>query len=177
MFGNIPWRTLAFASSLGMLVALGTNTAAYGQAETAPSCTSSQVSAEIQLEGVGLSNLWALLILTNQGAECTLRGFPGLRLVSADGRPLGTRVDTRTPEDQVPTVTLSYLDGAASELHWVHGRNFSEGDDGTPGSLPVSITLSLPGDTDGITMPWNFGFVLGETEGPAEIDATAFTVR
>lgn len=171
----MPRRVALCSAAAGMLVTLGTTGAAFGQAEAPSSCGASQLDGVIEFLGPALGNRYARLVVSNQGAECTLQGYPGMQLVAADGRLLGTRVDPRPSMDPGPTtVTLPYLASAASELHWIVGPCFTEGDDGTLESRPVSVTVFPPGGTDGIAVPWDFGPVCGEPEGPSEIDATAF---
>jgi hypothetical protein len=174
LVGNVRRRTLVYAAIAGTLGTLGAGTAALGQAETPASCTASQLGGVIVFRDAAAGNRYARLVVTNQGDGCTLRGFPGLQLMAADGRLLATRVDPTGPEDGASPVAVPHLASVASELHWVIGPCFTGGDDGTPESRPVSVTVSPPGENNGIEVLWNFGPVCGEPDGPSEIDASAF---
>jgi hypothetical protein len=169
------WRVAAGVIATGVLAALGTGTgSAYGAAETPAACTASQLSGAVEYEDAAAGNRYARLVLTNQGEACTLQGYPGMQLVGADGRLLGTRVYPREPEAVPPLVQLATLASAAAELHWIVGPCFTQGDDGTPDSRPVSVVVFPPGAADGLTVPWSLGYVCGEAEGPSEIGAAPF---
>lgn len=177
---NVRWRAALWTAAAGALVTLGSTATAYAQSNppdpTAP-CGVSQLDAAINFRGAAAGNRYAVLVVTNKGAECTLQGHPGLQLVAVDGRLLGTRVDPRDIDPVPPAVTLPTSASATSELHWIVGPCGTEGDDGTAEARPAAITVSVPGSTDGITLSWPFGAVCGEPEGPAEIDASAFTAQ
>lgn len=165
------WRAACVASAVAV-VTLGGAGATRADASPAAPCSGGRLAGAIEFKGAGVGNRYARLVVTNQGEACTLEGHPGLQLVGADGRLLGTQVSPRGNEPS--EVSLPHLASAASELHWIVGPCSTQGDDGTPEARPASITVTPPGDTTGIAVPWTFGYVCGEIDGPAKIDASPF---
>jgi hypothetical protein len=161
------------AATAGVLVTLGMSGAA--RADTGPpaACAASQLTGSLIFDDAAAGNRYARLVVINHAeADCTMQGYPALQLIAVDGRLLGTEVD---PDDSTPAaVTVPNLGTATSRLHWHVGPCFTQGDDGTPESRPALVTVTPPGDAAGVDVPWEFGPVCGEPDGPSLIHATAF---
>lgn len=158
----------AGAALLGAALAPGSAHAA----AAVPGCAAAQLSGAVVFDDAAAGNRYGRLVLTNRGGACTLDGFTGLQLVAADGRALPTDAVPRGGDPTV--VTLGAGGTAEANLHWILGPCFTAGDDGTPGSLPVAIIVTPPGGAGDLTVPWEFGWVCGDPDGPARIDVGAF---
>ncbi|MFQ6147490.1 DUF4232 domain-containing protein [Streptomyces seoulensis] len=104
--------------------------------------------------------------LTNQGAACTLDGFPGLTLAAGS--------DTAAvPEDktgQAQKLTLAKGDTASFTLTYVRGKA------GDAKSLAAtSLKIALPGASDAKSYPWSYGPVQGKSDAAhPDASVTAF---
>lgn len=161
----------AGAAALGAAVVAGP---AHATGTDLPVCTTGQLTGEVVYQGAAAGNRYAELVVTNHGDACTLYGFAGLQLIGADGRLLQTNAEQRPTGTDPSLVTLPGAGSAVADLHWIVGPCFTAGDDGTPESRPVALTVTPPDETTGFTVAWTLGAVCGEIDGPAKIDISAF---
>ncbi|MFJ5260999.1 DUF4232 domain-containing protein [Streptomyces sp. NPDC088387] len=103
--------------------------------------------------------------LTNQGAECVLDGFPGLRLESGQDA-----VDV--PADKAATaqkLTLAKDTAATFTITYVRGEK------GGPGTVDATnVRLSLPGGDESTDLPWSYGPVAAADGGAPDASVSAF---
>ncbi|MFC7913640.1 DUF4232 domain-containing protein [Streptomyces sp. NPDC057386] len=101
--------------------------------------------------------------LTGHGDECTLDGFPQVKL-NAGG------TDTEVPADeaaQSQKLTLAEGTEASFTVTYVRG--------GTGAGLPVDkLTVSLPGSDAASSFPWAYGPVAAGAKGAPEATVSAF---
>ncbi|WP_328449808.1 DUF4232 domain-containing protein [Streptomyces sp. NBC_00386] len=91
--------------------------------------------------------------LTNKGARCTLKGFPGLTVEAG-----GTSAEIAADESAAPQeLTLAKDDTASFTITYVRG---AEGDAKTLAAKTLKI--SLPGADTTQSYPWSFGPVAGK---------------
>ncbi|WP_339130673.1 DUF4232 domain-containing protein [Streptomyces sp. f51] len=91
--------------------------------------------------------------LTNKGARCTLKGFPGLSVVAG-----GTSADIAADKSAAPEeLTLAKGDTASFTITYVRG---AEGDAKT---LAVkTLKIALPGADTTQSFPWSYGPLAGK---------------
>ncbi len=98
------------------------------------------------------------IVVTNSShVACTLDGYLGLRLLSADQRPLATQVtrgDTFFETDPGPhLITVQPGQQLAADLAWSHPSAPSD-----PQVSPAYLQVTTPGATDGsFTIPFRVG--------------------
>jgi hypothetical protein len=104
--------------------------------------------------------------LTNQGAECTLKGFPAVDLL-ADG---GTTSVSAEQSAQARPLTLGK--GATTSFTITYVR----GEAGSAQSLAVrKASFTLPGSTaDAHELPWSYGEVARKDGGAAQASVSGF---
>ncbi|WP_112469342.1 DUF4232 domain-containing protein [Streptomyces triticisoli] len=105
--------------------------------------------------------------LTNRGAQCTLKGFPGVMLFAAG--TTATVPEDRTAEPE--KLTLAKGGTASFTLTYVRGK---EGD--AKSLAATSLKLSLPGDADNLEdFTWSYGPVQGKRDADdPDASVTAF---
>lgn len=110
-----------------------------------PMCAASDLTAELGGQDAAAGSLFRYVVLTNKGAAaCHLTGYPGLSLLDADGRRIGSPAD-RDPRDYQPVVLEP--GGSASDTLRTANRM------GT--CLPASTALRIypPGSTESLDFP------------------------
>lgn len=165
---TIPITVTALAAAL-LLTACGSGTDSGDKNADSSACRIGEV--EVQ---VGPANAAPAagdtgnvpVTLTNQGAQCTLEGFPGI--VLSAGSSTATVPEDRAAEPE--KLTLPKGGTASFTLTYVRGE---EGD--TKSLAATSLKLSLPGATDSQDFPWSYGPVRGKKDaGDPDASVTAF---
>jgi outer membrane murein-binding lipoprotein Lpp len=89
--------------------------------------------------------------LTNKGAQCTLKGFPGVDLLADD------KTTSVTPDEGAKAQSLTLAKGATTSFTITYVR----GEAGSPDSLAVrKASFTLPGDTKAAhELKWAYGEV------------------
>ncbi|MFF0203141.1 DUF4232 domain-containing protein [Streptomyces sp. NPDC005017] len=101
--------------------------------------------------------------VTNNGPECTLKGFPGIELRTAD------TAAAVAPDPAANATTLTLAEGASTSVTLTYVR----GEAGT-GSLDVqTLRFTLPGASESQDFPWSYGPVAGTADAP-EASVTPF---
>ncbi|EDY45553.1 DUF4232 domain-containing protein [Streptomyces sp. SPB074] len=96
--------------------------------------------------------------LTNHGKRtCTLKGFPGVQLVSAKGE----RWDLARSGSRPDPITLKPGDDIARIKFTVMPTT----DPGTKSFVPQDVVMTLPDETRQITLPWEYGGAIVEQSG------------
>ncbi|MEU2881076.1 DUF4232 domain-containing protein [Streptomyces sp. NPDC007070] len=104
--------------------------------------------------------------LTNQGAQCTLDGFPGLTLAAGSS----TATVPADEAGQAQKLTLAKGDTASFTLTYVRGKA------GDAKSLAAtSLKIALPGASDAKSFAWSYGPVQGKSDAAhPDASVTAF---
>ena len=154
-------------------IAMVVGVAGAGLAQSAPACTSSQISAATDAENGnfdGMSHSGTLLVLRNIGpTACSVAGFPQLTFMDAAGKALA--IGREVPKGMHPgpvIVPVTVVPGAevTATLRWVSGDVYSpRGECFAAASVSVKIgdgmqTAKLGGES-----------VRGEKEGDVSDDA------
>ncbi|MFF9806295.1 DUF4232 domain-containing protein [Streptomyces coeruleorubidus] len=107
--------------------------------------------------------------LTNNGAPCTLKGFPAVDLVADDGK---ASVPADQPGQAADAQSLPLTKGATASFTITYVR----GEAGGAQSLPArKASFGLPGATATHDMTWSYGEVaLKGEEGEPEATVSAF---
>ncbi|WP_052397488.1 DUF4232 domain-containing protein [Streptomyces sp. NRRL F-5123] len=116
-----------------------------GRAPGTPMCATSQLTASLGGGDAGAGHLYRYLVLTNHSATaCHLTGYPGVSVLDASGKQIGTPAD-RQPSRYSPVVLKP--GGSASDT--VHTINRM----GT--CLPTSAKVRIypPGNTASLVIP------------------------
>ncbi|MFD4752287.1 MULTISPECIES: DUF4232 domain-containing protein [unclassified Streptomyces] len=96
--------------------------------------------------------------LTNHSKRtCTLKGFPGVQLVSAKGE----RWDLARSGARPDPITLKPGDDIAHIKFTVMPTT----DPGTKSFVPQDVVMTLPDETKQITLPWEYGGAIVEQSG------------
>ncbi|MFE3037757.1 DUF4232 domain-containing protein [Streptomyces canus] len=106
--------------------------------------------------------------LTNQSAECTLDGFPGVDLKAADSTA------SVPPEEGAKAAKLTLAKGTAATFTLTYTR----GEAGAKASLDVkSLAIGLPGAGTQKSFKWSYGPVQGKADNAGDPTASvgAFT--
>ncbi|MGX1368392.1 hypothetical protein RKD19_003751 [Streptomyces canus] len=106
--------------------------------------------------------------LTNQSAECTLDGFPGVDLKAADSSA------SLSPTEGSPAAKLTLAKGTAATFTLTYTR----GETGAKASLDVkTLEISLPGADTQKSFKWSYGPVQGKGDNAGDPNASvgAFT--
>ncbi|MEU9174265.1 DUF4232 domain-containing protein [Streptomyces sp. NPDC048420] len=97
--------------------------------------------------------------LTNQSAECTLDGFPGIDLNATDSSA------SVSPEAGTKSTKLTLAKGTAATFTLTYTR----GEAGGKASLDVkTLNIALPGAGDAKSYKWSYGPVQGQS-GSADV--------
>ena len=119
-------------------------------------CSSGTLVAWLNTQGsgAGAGSSYYKLEFTNLSAHaCTLRGYPGVSAITANGRQLGS-AGARNPAHSTRTVVLAGGDSAVAVLQITDARNFP------PASCRLvtaaGIRVYAPGTTQAKTVPFPF---------------------
>jgi uncharacterized protein DUF4232 len=152
-------RRLALAAGLGAaaLAASTTALAVPGSAAgTPPRCGALSLMAELRHPTAGAGQRFVTLVLTNvTRSTCTLRGYPGLRLLDRRNNPLPTRV-VRVP-GHTRLLTLTPGDTARSDLRW--GAIAGPGEPAAGPCEPTAARIAVrpPHAAHRLVVPWRHG--------------------
>ncbi|WP_330306376.1 MULTISPECIES: DUF4232 domain-containing protein [unclassified Streptomyces] len=92
--------------------------------------------------------------LTNRGAKCTLKGFPGIDLYAGNVSATVGMETSATPEklslskNDTASFTITYVRGAAGDAKSLDAK---------------TVKISLPGATATQNFPWSYGPVVGKS--------------
>ena len=101
--------------------------------------------------------------LTNQSAECTLDGFPGIDLNAADSSA------SLSPEQGAKATKLTLVKGTAATFTLTYTR----GKAGDKASLDVkTLEVSLPGSDTQKSFKWSYGPVQGQGDNAGDPTAS-----
>lgn len=137
----------------GSSVSLRILPAAPADSASWPQCNRSQIAITATSTGAALGHIGVLFTLRNaSSADCRLYGYPGLQLLSSNGRPLPTTV--------VRAVTGAYLFPAVAP-HWVAfaagavgSFDLQYGDNPTGSAANEPLSTACPPATDvEVTLP------------------------
>jgi Protein of unknown function (DUF4232) len=130
---NFKLKLVGLATTVVMFAAVGAAALAApapGSGAASPNCVSSQLSLQfVDFQGASGHRFWQLAF-KNLASTCTLRGFPRVQLLDANGHVI--RVTVKHETGPVPTVlvahgkrahfTFTYLDGAFCTNHFYASR-------------------------------------------------------
>ena len=140
---------------IAVVVALAAVVAAPSHAAN-PACSSRALDVRLNTQGSGTAagSSYYKLEFTNRSAHaCTLRGYPGVSAIAANGRQLGS-AGGRNPAHATRTVTLAHGGSAVAVLQITDAHNFP------PASCRLvtaaGIRVYAPGTTQGKTVPFPF---------------------
>jgi hypothetical protein len=115
-----------------------------------PTCTSSQLEAELGPSNAGAGQVYAPLILRNVGSSaCQVKGFPGVSLLDSSGVQIG---QPATREGAEGTEVLLQPGGAASAT--LHTTNQGIGPSCDPPSTQIKVFP--PDQTEALTATATF---------------------
>ncbi|MEW2521289.1 DUF4232 domain-containing protein [Actinacidiphila alni] len=144
-----------------------------------PMCATSQLSAALGGQDAGAGNLYQYLVLTNHsGTTCHLTGFPGLSLLDAGGKQIGTPA-TREHNSYAPVVlrpggTVSDTIHTANHMGscWPTSAKLRIYPPGNTASLVVAGKVTICNDQFAVTP-----FTAGTTGNPPNSGPTATPTR
>lgn len=141
-------RLIAVAAALGAAVATPSHAAT-------PACASRSLVVWLNTQGgTAAGSSYYKLEFTNLSARaCTLRGYPGVSAIGADGLQLGSPAG-RNPAHAARTVTIARGGSAVAVLQITDAHNFP------PASCrlvtAVGLRVYAPGATQAKTIPFPF---------------------
>ncbi|MFI6441460.1 DUF4232 domain-containing protein [Streptomyces sp. NPDC050759] len=101
--------------------------------------------------------------LTNQSAECTLDGFPGIDLNATDSSA------SLSPAEGAKSTKLTLAKGTAATFTLTYTR----GEAGAKASLDVkTLNIALPGSGTAKSYKWSYGPVQGRSDNPGDPNAS-----
>ncbi len=118
-------------------------------------CSSSQLAVRIGQGGVALGHVGQVVSFSNTShAACTLHGYPGLQMLSAQGHPIRTQVlrGTAYTVPAVPKRTVTLRPGARASFDLGYDDATGYENDKCPTSARVEITP--PNAYRSITVAW-----------------------
>ncbi|MDN3297744.1 DUF4232 domain-containing protein [Streptomyces ficellus] len=121
-------------------------------------CTADRLDLALGRAEPGAGDIHLPLLLTNTGtAPCTLKGHPGVSLLTASGEPIGPPA-TRQAGPRPTAVVLAPGETGVATLHTV-----AKGVSDRPCRPPASrITVYAPGETAALSTPARSFQVCGE---------------
>ncbi|MEU9288815.1 DUF4232 domain-containing protein [Streptomyces sp. NPDC048275] len=165
---------VAVAAAALTLTACDSGGDSSGESKASPDSAAKTTSANCKIDQVGIqvgpANAAPAagdtgnvpVTLTNNGAECTLEGFPGIAVQ-------GGSTTTDVPEQEAatpPKLTLAKDGTATFTITYVRG----EAGDGK--SLDATtLKISLPGATDTQSFKWSYGPLAGKSDS-GDLDAS-----
>src|SRR5215216_5981282 len=118
-------------------------------------CSASVLRGAVQPKDSAAGNRYAELVVTNTGsAPCTLYGYGGLQLVSADGKPLPTTA-LRDEPPKPALVAVAPGGHAAKLLHWGVVPTGDEPADRPCQPTPAKLSVIPPDETQPFTVAWD----------------------
>jgi hypothetical protein len=140
---------------IGMLAAVSAvGTAVPAFADTTPTlCETSNLAVTQEPHGVAAGTRYEDIVVTNNGATCVIAGYPGLTFRNAASRVLRTHLvpDTTAP---LENVVLNTGDTARSKIGLA---DIPTDPDPSGPKTPATLTVTTPGSTSHVTVPWTFG--------------------
>ncbi|MEU7054873.1 DUF4232 domain-containing protein [Streptomyces sp. NPDC046197] len=107
------------------------------------------------------------VVITNNGARCTVQGFPAVSLSSSSASATVPTDRTSTPQK----LTLAKGDTASFTLTYVRGK---EGDAKSLGAR--TLRLALPGADGSKSFTWSYGPVQGKKDA-TDVDASVTAIQ
>ncbi len=150
-------RGMATALALAALAAVLLAPAA-APASAPPRCGTFSLLGELRHPTAGLGSRFVTLVLTNVTRRtCTLRGYPGLRLLGATNLPLPTRVVHVAVAGGPRTVVLTPGASARSDLRFSAIAHPGEPVSGACEPNPARVRVAPPGGAHPLVVPWRLG--------------------
>lgn len=152
---------------LATVSALGA--AAPAVADTAPTlCQTSALTVTQQVKGVAAGTRSEDLVVTNNGGTCLIAGYPGLVFKDASGAVLPAQI---VPNTLAPlgNVVLNPGDTARSRMDLA---DIPLDPDPSGPRTPATLTVTTPGSSSSVTVPWTFG----DLQYPYDVRVAPFAV-
>jgi hypothetical protein len=147
----------ALALTLAALGAIPAAPAA-APARAPPACGSFSLLGELRHPTAGAGSRFVTLVLTNvTRSSCSLRGYPGLRLLGPTNLPLPTHVVHVAVAGAPRTVVLAPGGSARSALRFSAIAHPGEPAAGACEPRPARVRVAPPGGAHPLVIPWRLG--------------------
>ncbi|MBS1868483.1 MAG: DUF4232 domain-containing protein [Actinobacteria bacterium] len=134
-------------------------------ASAPPRCGTFSLLGELTHPTAGAGSRFVTLVLTNvTRRSCTLRGYPGLRLLGPTNLPLPTRVVHVRVAGGPRRVVLAPGASARSDLRFSAFAHAGEPATGACEPNPARVRVAPPGGAHPFVIPWRLGPVCGHGE-------------
>ncbi|MFD1214594.1 DUF4232 domain-containing protein, partial [Arthrobacter sp. GCM10027362] len=123
-----------------------------GAVGTGGDCKAAQLKASIATQpgGGAAGSVYRNLVLENTGTTaCTLRGYPGVSYVDANGKQVGAPAQ-RNPDAAVTAVTVAPGGSAVAEVRQTNAQNY--GEECRPTNV-AGVRVYPPNDTASLVAP------------------------
>jgi len=158
-------RGAAVALSLAALAAAVLLAPAAAPASAPPTCGTFSLLGELRGAQGAAGSRFVTLVLTNVTRRtCTLRGYPGLRLLGATNLPLPTHVVHVHVPGGARTVVLTPGRSARSALRFSAIPHAGEPASGACEPTPARVRVAPPGGAHPLVIPWRLGPACGHGE-------------
>jgi uncharacterized protein DUF4232 len=156
---SLPRRVAIAAgvSAVALAIPAPITAAPHAAAAAPPRCGVLSLMGELRHPTAGAGQRFVTLVLTNVTRQtCTVRGYPGLRLLDRRNNPLPTRV---VPDRSRPVhlLVLAPGDTARSDLRWGAIPGPGEPAAGPCEPNPARIAVRPPHAAHRLVLPWRFG--------------------
>lgn len=142
------------AATLAAAPALGASS--HPAAATPPRCDVLSLMGELRHPTAGAGQRFLTLVLTNVTRQtCTLRGYPGLRLLDRRNLPLPTRVVRVRGATRL--LVLAPGDTARTDLRWSAISGPTEQHPGPCEPTAARIAVRPPQAAHRLVLPWHYG--------------------
>lgn len=134
-----------------------------------PRCSARTLTAKVVNEDAAAGNRYARLEVTNiSKSGCTLYGYGGMQLLTADGQQVPTRMQ-RVANPGPSLIALEPGATAVAKLHWTTVPTGDEPDTALCEPEAAKAIAIPPDETEPMTFTWNLGPVCdhGRIEGSA----------
>jgi hypothetical protein len=146
----------AGAAAAALAASLSIVAAPRSAAAAPPRCDVLSLMGELRHPTAGAGQRFVTLVLTNvTRRSCTLRGYPGLRLLDRRNLPLPTRV-VRV-RGRARLLILTPGDTARADLRWGAIPGPGEPPAGPCEPAPARIAVRPPGAAHRLVLPWRLG--------------------
>ncbi|HXE44587.1 MAG TPA: DUF4232 domain-containing protein [Conexibacter sp.] len=131
-------------------------------ARAPPTCGTFSLLGELRnAQGAAGSRLVTLVLTNVTRQTCSLRGYPGLRLLGPTNAPLPTRVVHVAVAGGPRTVVLTPGASARSDLRFSAVPHPGEPTSGACEPTPARVRVAPPGGAHPFVIPWRLGPVCG----------------
>lgn len=138
--------------------ASGGSTGGSGASAGPGKCTTSDLTAALVEGSPGAGQRYATIVLTNRStAKCTVYGYGGMQLLTADNKPVPTTMVRVQPAPK--TNTLAPGGAASSQLHWTAIPGAGEPQTAACEPTADHALVTPPDETHSITVHWSLGAV------------------